>query len=82
MKKSSASRDPEPDQALHDRATSHPDSSLDLELPIEPNFVSRPPRVSLDEAIALLEQYRQWFPPRPGEAEQRLKGKCPVEFVL
>jgi hypothetical protein len=80
MKKSSTPPGLEPSHALHDRAIGIPD--LDLELPIDPDFVSRPPRLTLEQAIPVLEQYRQWFPPRPGEAERRLQGKCAVEFVL
>jgi len=55
---------------------------LSLDLPNAPDFVSRPSRLSLERMVALLEQYRRWFPPTEAMMAQRTKRKCNVEFLL
>ena len=54
----------------------------DLELPDDPDFRSRRSRLSLEEMLPLMEQWRQWFPKATITQEQRLRAKCHVEFVL
>jgi hypothetical protein len=54
----------------------------DLELPDAPDFRSHRSRLSLEEMLPLMEQWRQWFPKAAITQEQRLRGKCHVEFVL
>jgi len=53
-----------------------------LDLPVAPDFVSRPPRI--DSAIMLqrIAETMPWRSQRPGEAERRLAQKVAVEFVL
>lgn len=53
-----------------------------LELPVAPDFVSRPPRVELSVMLRRIEENMPWRNRRPGEAERRLAEKIPVEFVL
>jgi len=53
-----------------------------LELPVAPNFISRPPRVELQAMLRRIEENMTWRNRRPGEAERRLAEKIPVEFVL
>jgi hypothetical protein len=55
---------------------------LDLELPVAPDFVSLPPRRSLEEVLPWMEELRRWFPQSIPSDEQRLAHKVDVEFVL
>ncbi len=60
-------------EALHDAP---------LELPVEPDFISRPPKVELQAMLNRMEETMPWRNNRPGEAERRLAEKILVEFVL
>jgi hypothetical protein len=53
-----------------------------LDLPDAPDFVAYPPSVSLDQALALNEQAKAWFPQSMPTPEERLASKCLVEFIL
>lgn len=57
-------------------------STLGLEFPIDPEFLSEPP--SLDPQVMLRRSAEslKWRNSRPGEAERRLAEKVDVEFVL
>ena len=63
--------------ALRDAPPSH-----DLEFPVAPNFISRPPRIELQAMLRRIEENLPRRNSRPGEAERRLAEKIPVEFVL
>ena len=72
--------------------TKYPDHSLSndelketsdtLEFPVAPDFVSRPPRIDPQAMIQRIAETMPWRSQRPGEREQRLARKIPVEFVL
>jgi hypothetical protein len=53
-----------------------------LDLPDAPDFISRRSPIPFERMLALLEEYRRWFPMTESQREQRLKRKCDVEFVL
>jgi hypothetical protein len=53
-----------------------------LELPVDPNFLSRPPQIDLHVMLARIAENIAWRNSRPGEAERRAAEKIPVEFVL
>jgi len=53
-----------------------------LEFPVDPDFISRPPRVDLQAMLQRIEENMPWRNARPGEARRRLEEKIPVEFVL
>lgn len=53
-----------------------------LELPVVPDFVSRPPRIDPQIMLQRIAETMVWRSQRPGEAERRLAGKIAVEFVL
>jgi hypothetical protein len=57
-------------------------SAGDLEFPVDPEFLSRPPRVELPPMLRRIEENMPWRSTRPGEAERRLARKVSVEFVL
>lgn len=59
-----------------------PDSPPDLEFPVDPNFVSKPPRLPWDVAFRGCEEALPWHTARPGFEERRLADKVDVEFVL
>ena len=54
----------------------------DLEFPIDPDFLSLPPRLDPQVMLRRLEETMPWRSTRPGEEERRLNGKVDVEFVL
>ena len=54
----------------------------DLEFPVAPDFLSRPPRVELQAMLRRIEENMPWRNTRPGEPERRLASKVDVEFVL
>ena len=53
-----------------------------LELPVAPDFVSRPPRIDPQAMLQRIAETMPWRSRRPGEAERRLAEKVAVEFVL
>jgi hypothetical protein len=54
----------------------------DLDLPVDPGFVSVLPRPSFAEMLLWLEELRQSFPQSFPTEEERLASKCDAEFVL
>ena len=62
---------------LHDKT-----STEELKFPIDPEFLSVPPRVDLQLMLQRIEESMPWRNSRPGEAERRLALKVDVEFVL
>jgi hypothetical protein len=54
----------------------------DIELPEAPDFVSMPPRVSLADAMVMMEELLPTIMARPGELERRLREKITVPFEL
>jgi hypothetical protein len=53
-----------------------------LELPVNADFISRPPRIELQAMLKRIEEHMPWRNSRPGEAQRRLSEKIPVEFIL
>ena len=73
---------PEEKPALERAGNGAGDEEPKLEFPVEPDFVSRPPR--LDPQV-MLERCARTMPyrnARPGESQRRLAEKIPEEFVL
>jgi len=56
--------------------------AADLELPVAPEFDSRPPRIDPQAMLRRIEETMPWRSTRPGEQERRLAEKIAVEFVL
>jgi hypothetical protein len=54
----------------------------DLQFPIAPDFVSRPPRLDPQVMLRRIAETMPWRSTRPGERERRLAAKIDVEFVL
>ena len=54
----------------------------DLEFPIDPDFISLPPRLDPQIMLRRIERHMPWRSTRPGEQERRLASKVDVEFVL
>jgi hypothetical protein len=54
----------------------------ELELPVDREFLSLPPRLEPQVMLRRLEETMPWRSTRPGEQERRLAGKVDVEFVL
>ena len=57
-------------------------AAANLELPVDPDFVSLPPRIDPQLMLRRIEENMPWRSTRPGEKERRLAEKIPVEFVL
>jgi hypothetical protein len=55
---------------------------LDLEFPVAPDFISRPPRVGFQAMLRRCEEMLAYRNSRSGEEERRLREKIDVEFVL
>jgi hypothetical protein len=53
-----------------------------LELPTDPDFVSRPPQIDHQAMLQRIAENMSWRKNRPGEAERRTADGIPVEFVL
>ena len=66
-------RNPEPKEAV---------ASPDLEFPVDPGFVSLPPRLDPQAMLHRIEETMPWRSTRPGEAKRRLAAAIDVEFVL
>lgn len=65
--------------------TSEPGQTLempDLQFPVAPDFVSRPPRLDPQVMLRRIEETMPWRSTRPGERERRFATKIDVEFVL
>jgi hypothetical protein len=77
MKKSSARV-----RAAKTGAAKQPSELPDLEFPIAPDFISRPPRLDPQVMLKRCAETMPWRNARPGERERRLAEKVPVEFVL
>jgi hypothetical protein len=77
MKKSSAPA-PTTEPEMSNQSLSQPD----LEFPIAPEFVSRPPH--LDPQVMLRRCFKtmEWRNSRPGTQERRAAEKISAEFVL
>ena len=69
---------PDPSPA-NDALKETPDT---LQLPVAPDFVSRPPRIDPQVMLQRIAETMPWRSQRPGEAERRLAQKVAVEFVL
>ena len=54
----------------------------DLEFPIAPDFISRPPRLDPQVILKRCAETMPWRNARPGAKERRLAEKIPEEFVL
>jgi len=57
-------------------------AELELNLPEDPGFISRPPRVSLALMIKRSRQLRAWFPAGIRTPEERWQAKTTEEFKL
>ena len=77
MKRSSA-----PAPISKAESDSSPPGPLDLQFPIDPEFVSRPPRLDPQIMLQRCAQNMAWRNSRPGAKERRLAEKISVEFVL
>ena len=55
---------------------------IHLDLPDGPGLISLPPDVSVEQAISLNEQAKEWFPHSSPTPEERWSRKTDVEFVL
>ena len=53
-----------------------------LEFPIDPKFLSVPPRLDFGVMLRRLQETMPWRSTRPGEQERRLLTKVDVEFLL
>jgi len=77
MKKSSEpASNPVESAMLHDRP------AAGLELPVAPQFVSKPVRIAPALMLARIAQTMPWRSTRPGERERRRDAAITVEFVL
>jgi hypothetical protein len=63
-------------------AEARPNEADDFELPEQPSFDSRPPRLSFEHAFALSEESLAWARAKPGFEEERLRTKCRAEFIM
>jgi hypothetical protein len=59
-----------------------PSANPDLEFPIAPDFVSRPPRVNPEQVLALSASLLPQLTKGPGFWERRAEDRCLVEFDL
>ena len=57
-------------------------SSPDLQFPIAPDFISRPPRLDWDAIVRRCEESLAFKRRQPGFEERRLASKVTEEFVL
>lgn len=53
-----------------------------FELSEEPGFVSKPPRLTFEQCVALSEEYSKWAVRQPGFEEKRLAAKVTEEFKM
>jgi hypothetical protein len=57
-------------------------ASLDLELPVEPGFVSRQPCACTENVLEISFYYLQQFMRRPAFWQARASSRCTAEFDL
>ena len=57
-------------------------SGPSLNFPVDPDFVSEMPRRTADQMFRFNMGQMKFFNNLPGAAEQRLRDKCDVPFVL
>ena len=77
MKKSSA-----PVLTVSTGSPEQPAVPAELEFPVAPDFVSRPPRLDPQVMLKRCAETMPWRSSRPGEKERRMAEHIPVEFVL
>jgi hypothetical protein len=53
-----------------------------LEFPVDPDFISEPPRRSADEMYRINQTQLKFYNSIPGLEERRLRDKCDVPFIL
>jgi hypothetical protein len=53
-----------------------------LELPVAPDFLSRPPQIDPQAMLRRIAENIAWRNSRPGETERRAAEKVSAEFVL
>lgn len=58
------------------------DAVAELALPVDPDFLSRPPQIDPQVMLRRIEENLPWRSTRPGEQERRRAEKVAVEFVL
>jgi hypothetical protein len=63
-------------------ALNKPDVMGELELPVDPGFVSMPAKIDARAMLRRIKQNMPWRSTRPNERERRLASKIDVEFVL
>lgn len=63
-------------------SVSPPTAGPDLDLPVEPAFVSLPPRVDLEHVLEISASFLPGLMNQPGFWERRAQDRCPVEFDL
>ena len=56
--------------------------AADPEFPIDPDFLSVPPRLDPQVMLQRIAESMPWRGTRPGELERRLVAKIDVEFIL
>ena len=77
MKKSSV-RAPRAESEISGQSGNLPD----LEFPIDPDFLSRPPHLDPQVMLRRCTKTMAWRNSRPGTKERRLAEKISAEFVL
>jgi hypothetical protein len=53
-----------------------------LDFPVDPDFLSLPPRLDPQVMLRRIEETMPWRSTRPGQEARRLASKVDVEFVL
>jgi hypothetical protein len=56
--------------------------AADLEFPVVPDFLSRPPRIDPQAMLRRIEETMPWRSTRPGEKERRANQGITTEFIL
>jgi len=57
-------------------------AGTELEFPVAPDFLSRPPQIDPQVMLRRIEETMPWRSTRPGERERRAKQAVTKEFVL
>lgn len=66
----------------HSATTDQRNDKAVLELPIAPDFLSRPPQIDPQAMLRRIAENITWRNSRPGETERRAAEKISVEFIL